>query len=112
MTDLFTQDFNIVCLCFHKFKLSLKSSQLTETIIYHNVQYSVKPWLIECFQARVIKELKNIFLARDRLGCLEVADLWLVEEKKATKQFHRNNGFLTLQVELRLEPGFRLSSYK
>jgi hypothetical protein len=40
------------------------------------------------------------------IGCLEVVDLWL--ESKAAKKFYRINGFLSLQVELRLELGFRL----
>ena len=45
------------------------------------------------------------------LGCLEVVDLWL--ETKAKQHFHRFNGFLSLQLKLRLELGFglRLTNY-
>ena len=39
------------------------------------------------------------------LGCLEVVDLWLETNKK---EFHRINGFLSLQLELRMELGLGL----
>ena len=44
------------------------------------------------------------------LGCLEVVDLWLETKAKSSKaaKFHRFNGFLSLQLELRLELGLRL----
>ena len=42
------------------------------------------------------------------IGCLEVVDLWLETNKKSKKNlFHRINGFLSLQLELRLELGFK-----
>ena len=42
------------------------------------------------------------------LGCLEVVDLRLETNKQKKQQFHRINGFLTLQFELRMELGLRL----
>ena len=39
-----------------------------------------------------------------------MVDLWLEAQQKATKQqhFHTINGFLSLQLKLRLKLGFRL----
>ena len=41
------------------------------------------------------------------LGCLEVVDLWLLTKARQAS-FHRINGFLSLQLELRMELGWGL----
>ena len=42
------------------------------------------------------------------LGCLEVVDLLLEIKKQQQQKIHRMNGFLSLQLELRMELGLRL----
>ena len=37
-----------------------------------------------------------------------MVDLWLEAQQKKQQHFHRINGFLSLQLKLRLELGFRL----